>query len=106
MKHYSEASKDLQLALELEPNNKAFVKELDELKLDVAEHRKQRAVLRQLAGSNSGSVSLPAEEAAHQQSAEQPSSDTASAEPLVRFMEMITELRSAGAPRVTPKIFV
>ena len=47
LKHYSEAVKDLQQALDLEPNNKTFAKELDRLKQDCTEQRKQRAVLKQ-----------------------------------------------------------
>lgn len=102
LKHYSEASSDLQLALKLEPNNKTFARELDQLSLDVAELRKQRAVLRQLAGNNSGRSSLPVTEAAHQLSAEQPDRHTASAEPLVEFLELIKELRDAGEPCIVP----
>ena len=94
----------MQLALKLEPNNKAFAKELDQLELDVAELRKQRAVLRQLAGSNRGRSSLPVMEAARHLSAEQPGHCTASAELLVGFLELIKELLDAGQPVVTSTI--
>ena len=100
LKHYPEASNDLQLALKLEPNSRVFAKELDQLKFDVAELRKQRAVLRQLAGSDSGRSSLPVTEAATQSSAEQPGGHAASAKPLVGLVELTKELRDAGAPAV------
>lgn len=56
--HYSEAMQDLQQAIQLEPDNKAFAKELDTVRKDAAEAKKQRAVLKQL-NSNSSLSAKP-----------------------------------------------
>ena len=98
MKHYSEATQDLQRALELEPSNKVFAKELDQLQMDVAEQRKQRAVLKQLAVCSGSTTSpLPAAEAA---SSGQSGSNPGSTEPVVEFERLVTQLHTAGAALV------
>lgn len=93
MKHYAEASKDLQQALELEPDNKAFAKELEQLHMDVAEHRRQRAVLKQLDSSSSNTSALPDAEAA---STKQSGSNVGPDEPVVQFEKLIKQLQTAG----------
>ena len=65
--------------------------------MDAAEQRKQRAVLKQLASSNSTMSPLPAAEAA---SSEQSSSKSGSTEPVVEFEKLITQLQTAGAALV------
>lgn len=100
MKHFAEATKDLQQALELEPDNKAFAKELDQLQLDVAEHRKQRAVLKQLDSNNSSTSALPDAGAA---SSEQSGSKAGPDEPVVEFEKLITQLQTAGTAFLRPQ---
>lgn len=58
LQHYNEAVQDLQQALKLEPSSKAFAKELDTVRKDCAEARKQRAVLKQLNGNSNLSSQL------------------------------------------------
>ena len=88
---------DLQHALQLQPANKSFAKELELLKLDIAEHRRQRAVLKQLASSNSNTASPTAAGTPHKQPAEQVSSNAASAAPLNELEDLVQQLHKAGA---------
>ncbi len=100
LKHFSEAAKDLQRALELDPSNKAFAKELERLKQDCAEQRKQRAVLKQLDCNNS----MPSNASASG-TIKQPvvaSNGTASEGPvqdLQRLEQLVTDLQAAGTSR-------
>ena len=70
LQHYSEAVKDLQHALELEPANEGFNKELEAVKKDWAEMRKQRAVLKQLDGNSNLSSKAGVEMGPHQSSSD------------------------------------
>lgn len=83
----------MQQALELEPDNKAFAKELEQLQLDVAEHRKQRAVLKQLDSRSSTTSALPDAEAAL---TEQSGSKEGPDEPVIEFEKLIKQLQTAG----------
>ena len=96
LKHYSQALQDLQQALNIEPGNKAFAKELERLKQDCAEHRKQRAVLKQLnnsSGSSNISTSADSRDSAAQSVADQADADAARAQ---HNVEQADDSSSAG----------
>ena len=98
LKHHAEAATDLEQALELQPGNKAFAKELDQLKQDCAEHSKQRSVLKQLSSTNIPSSS-PVSAPAGQSGAEGHACAAASQGPvqdLQKLQQLMTSLQSAG----------
>ena len=99
LKHFSEAARDLQQALELEPANKGFAKELEKLKQDCAEQRKQRAVLKQLHNVNSQSSNASAASTAKQTNGEQQGRSVSAGEPvkdLQRVQQLMQALHIAG----------
>ena len=99
LKHFSEAARDLQQALELEPANKGFAKELERLKQDCAEQRKQRAVLKQLHNVNSQSSNASAASTAKQTNGEQQGRSVSAGEPvkdLQRVQQLMQALHIAG----------
>ena len=101
LKHFSEAARDLQQALKLEPANKAFAKELERLKQDCAEQRKQRAVLKQLQNVNIQSSSASAASVPKQTTGEQQGRSCAAGEPvkdLLRVQQLMQALHIAGMP--------
>jgi len=101
LKHFSEAARDLQQALELEPANKGFAKELERLKQDCAEQRKQRAVLKQLYNVNSQSSSASAASIAKQTTGEQQGQSLSAGKPvkdLQRLQQLMQALHIAGMP--------
>ncbi len=105
LKHCSEASRDLQQALELEPANKTFAKELERLKQDCAEQRKQRAVLKQLHNVNSQSSNASAASIAKQTTGEQHGKSFSAGEPvkdLQRVQQLMQALHVAGRPHSNP----
>ncbi|KAL0026310.1 hypothetical protein WJX77_010157 [Trebouxia sp. C0004] len=113
LKHFSEAYRDLQQALELEPANKAFAKERERLKQDCAEQRKQRAVLKQLHNVNSQSSNASAAFTAKQTLGEQQGRSFSAGEP-VKDLQKVQQLMQAlhvagekldnpGAPSLTAK---
>ncbi len=104
LKHFSEAARDLQQALELEPVNKAFAKELERLKHDCAEQRKQRAVLKQLHNVNSQSSNASAASSAKQTTGEQQDRSCSDGEPvkdLQRVQQLMQALQIAGIPSIS-----
>ncbi|DBA92213.1 TPA: hypothetical protein ACH3X1_015922 [Trebouxia sp. C0004] len=94
LKHFSEAYRDLQQALELEPANKAFAKERERLKQDCAEQRKQRAVLKQLHNVNSQSSNASAAFTAKQTLGEQQGRSFSAGEP-VKDLQKVQQLMQA-----------
>ena len=94
LKHFSEAYRDLQQALELEPANKPFAKELERLKQDCAEQRKQRAVLKQIHNadsqlSNASTASIP------KQTTEEPQGRSCFAGEPVNDLQRVQQLTQA-----------
>lgn len=91
--------KDLQQALDLEPNNKTFAKELDRLKQDCTEQRKQRAVLKQLDNGNSLSQNPHVSVSAKQPVAQQKGDTLVSAggvKNLQVLQNLVASLQTAG----------
>ncbi|DBA95261.1 TPA: hypothetical protein ACH3X3_013155 [Trebouxia sp. C0006] len=106
LKHFSEAARDLQQALELEPANKGFAKELERLKQDCAEQRKQRAVLKQLHNVNSQSSNASAASTAKQTNGEQQGRSVSAGEPvkdLQRVQQLMQALHIAGKKLENPE---
>lgn len=101
LNHFSEAARDLEQALELEPANMAFAKELERLKQDCAEQRKQRTVLKQLHNVNSQSSNASAASTAKQITGEQQGRSFSAGEPvndLQRVQQLMQALHTAGMP--------
>ncbi|KAL0031355.1 hypothetical protein WJX79_006151 [Trebouxia sp. C0005] len=113
LKHFSEAYRDLQQALELEPANKPFAKELERLKQDCAEQRKQRAVLKQIHNadsqlSNASTASIPKQTTEEPQGrscfAGEPVNDLQRVQQLTQALHIAGEkLADPRAPPVTTK---
>ena len=116
LKHYSQAVQDLEQALVLESGNKAFAKELDRLKQDCAEQRKQRAVLKQLdnsrslsnshgnsqssttlSSSNDGAIPKAAEKP--DQAESKPKGPSKAMTDLQSLQKLVTDLQTAGEHR-------
>ena len=98
LKHYSQASQDLQQALQLQPSNKTFATALKQLELDIMEQRKQRAVAKQLSTSSTEAVSPAVTETAQQPTQGSASSrSTAHAHPVLELEALMKQLQGAGA---------